>query len=121
MREAATAFASVVFEFATRNTFQWQFAPVIESVWEKGTIWSVFNSFETWLIANAIAPLRFPRSKSTLSRLISLRAFSTAVPVSTLVKSSNSSSTERPRIPPLLFISSTASSQPICSFLPYAA
>ena len=38
-----------------------------------------------------------------------------------LVESSTSSSTWRPRMPPLALICSTASSQPICSFLPSSA
>ena len=59
-----------------------------------------------WPSPAASAELTLPSRKSTLSRSISLRAFCTAVPASPLVESSTSSSTLRPRMPPLALICS---------------
>ena len=72
-------------------------------------------------MASASAEFTLPSRKSTLSLSISLRAFCTAAPASPLVKSSTTSSTVRPRMPPFALICSTANWQPISSFFPYAA
>ena len=72
-------------------------------------------------MAMASAEFTLPSRKLILSRSISLRAFCTAVPASPLVESSTSSSALRPRMPPLALICSSASWQPISSFLPTAA
>src|ERR1700722_2316593 len=72
-------------------------------------------------MASESAEFTLPSRKSTPAPSISLRALSTATPASPLVESSTTSSTGRPRMPPLALISSSAIWQPVSSFLPRAA
>jgi hypothetical protein len=65
IKVAAMAWASMVVELQTRNTFHEQFAPVIGSVWPPETMWSTFFSLVTCAIAIAIPELTSPIMKET--------------------------------------------------------
>src|SRR6516165_5882224 len=105
------AFASIVVELQTRNTFQLQLEPVTRSVWPPETMCRTFFSLVTCAIAIAMPEFTSPIMKLTWSRSISFRVFCTPVPTS-LAESSTRSSIGRPRMPPFWLISSTANFAP---------
>ena len=72
---------------------------MISSMWAPVTMCSLRFSAVTFVIASATAELTLPVTKSTRSRSISSRVFSTPA-VMSLAELATNSSTGRPRTPP---------------------